>query len=157
MIFLLADVRNPRIADKRLQVVLFFELLMAVGRYSEVLLYVLVDLLVIASSHQVKQSASRLFEHYLKRLYVLLLQEQIVPEGRQVNRVALQEFLPFGVLTVVEAPFEGEVPLCQNAEGLDVLRLWEVDKLVVCWRVLRNVEFVQDLKALIGLALLFSK
>lgn len=120
---------------------------MPVGRYSEVLLDVLVNLLVIASSHQVKQPASRLFEHYLKRLNVLLLQQQIVPEGRQVDRVALQEFLPFAVLTVVQAPFEGEVPLRQNAEGLDVLWLWEVDELVFCWRVLRDVEFVQDLEA----------
>lgn len=115
------------------------------------------DLLIIASSHQVKQSAFRLLEHDLVRLYVLLLLQQILPERGQVNRVALQEFLALCVFTVVQAPFEGQIPLCQNAEGLNVFWLWEVDELVVCWRVLRNVEFVQDLKAYIGSALLFSK
>ena len=77
---LLAYVGYPGIVDKWVQVVLLFEFLMAVTRQSEVLLNVCVDLLIIAGSYQVEQSASGLLEHYLKGFNVLLLQQQVVPE-----------------------------------------------------------------------------
>lgn len=61
--------------------------------------------------------------------------------------MALDEFLALSARAVVEAPLEGQIPLRQNAKGLDLFRLCKIDELVFSWWMLGNIEFIQDLKA----------